>query len=170
MIAPRTNGRLSLSTSSRRPWLSKTASFSRCSSKASWYGKPEQPPPRTPTRSPARATSASCAARNSRTFSAPLSLNEIITIESVALYGWRLSLRLEVPTSEEIKQRIEAAIPGARAAVEDYTGGGDHFRATVTAEAFAGRSRIEQHRLVYDVFGAEIGGAIHALSLKTEVG
>jgi stress-induced morphogen len=72
-----------------------------------------------------------------------------------------------MPTAEEIKQRIETAIPGARAEVEDYTGGGDHFRATVTAEAFAGRSRIEQHRLVYDVFGAEIGGPIHALSLKT---
>jgi stress-induced morphogen len=74
-----------------------------------------------------------------------------------------------VPTAEDIKQRIETAIPGARADVEDYTGGGDHFRATVTAEAFAGRSRIEQHRLVYDVFGNEIGGAIHALSLKTQV-
>ena len=75
----------------------------------------------------------------------------------------------EMPTPEEIKQRIEAAIPGARVEVEDYTGGGDHFRATVTAEAFAGRSRIDQHRLVYDVFGAEIGGPIHALSLKTAV-
>jgi stress-induced morphogen len=72
-----------------------------------------------------------------------------------------------MPTAEELKQRIEAAIPGARAEVEDYTGGGDHFRATVSAEAFAGRSRIEQHRLVYEVFGSEIGGAIHALSLKT---
>jgi stress-induced morphogen len=72
-----------------------------------------------------------------------------------------------MPNAEEIKQRIEAAIPGARAEVEDWTGGGDHFRATVTAEAFAGRSRIEQHRLVYEVFGTEIGGPIHALSLKT---
>ena len=75
-----------------------------------------------------------------------------------------------MPTPEELKQRIETAIPGARADVEDFTGGGDHFRATVVAQAFAGRSRIEQHRLVYDVFGAEIGGPIHALSLKTEVG
>lgn len=73
-----------------------------------------------------------------------------------------------MPNAEEIKQRIEAAIPGARAEVEDWTGGGDHFRATVTAAAFAGRSRIEQHRLVYDVFGTEIGGPIHALSLKTQ--
>jgi stress-induced morphogen len=73
-----------------------------------------------------------------------------------------------MPTADEIKQRIETAIPGARADVDDYTGGGDHFRATVTATAFAGRSRIEQHRLVYDVFGSEIGGPIHALSLKTQ--
>ncbi|HUN78299.1 MAG TPA: BolA/IbaG family iron-sulfur metabolism protein [Solirubrobacteraceae bacterium] len=76
-----------------------------------------------------------------------------------------------MPTPDEIKQRIETAIPGARAEVEDFGGGsGDHFRATVTAQAFAGRSRIEQHRLVYDVFGEDIGGPIHALSLKTEVG
>jgi stress-induced morphogen len=67
-----------------------------------------------------------------------------------------------------MKQRIEAAIPGAEAEVEDYTGGGDHFRATVTAAAFGGCSRIEQHRLVYAIFGAEIGGPIHALSLKTQ--
>jgi stress-induced morphogen len=75
-----------------------------------------------------------------------------------------------VPTADDIQQRIEAAIPGARAEVEDYTGGGDHFRAVVTATAFAGRSRIEQHRLVYDIFGPEIGGPIHALSLKTQTG
>lgn len=73
-----------------------------------------------------------------------------------------------MPTAEEIKQRIESAIPGARADVEDYTGGGDHFRATVIASVFAGRSRIDQHRLVYEIFGAEIGGPIHALSLKTQ--
>jgi stress-induced morphogen len=72
-----------------------------------------------------------------------------------------------MPSAEDIRQRIEASIPGANAEVEDYTGSGDHFRATVTAAAFAGRSRIEQHRLVYQVFGAEIGGPIHALSLKT---
>ncbi len=73
-----------------------------------------------------------------------------------------------MPSSTEIKQRIEAAIPGAEVDVEDYTGGGDHFRATVRAQAFAGLSRIEQHRLVYSVFGEEIGGPIHALSLKTQ--
>jgi stress-induced morphogen len=73
-----------------------------------------------------------------------------------------------MPSAEDIRQRIEASIPGARAEVEDYTGGGAHFRATITAAAFAGRSRVEQHRLVYDIFDADIGGPIHALSLKTQ--
>jgi stress-induced morphogen len=72
-----------------------------------------------------------------------------------------------MPTPEEIKQRIEAGIPGARAEVEDWTGGGDHFRATVVAPAFTGMNRLQQHRLVYELFGHEIGGPIHALSLKT---
>jgi stress-induced morphogen len=74
-----------------------------------------------------------------------------------------------MPHADEIRSRIEAAIPGAHAEVEDWTGGGDHFRATVVSEAFAGMSRIQQHRLVYDVFGDEIGGPIHALSLTTRV-
>jgi stress-induced morphogen len=72
-----------------------------------------------------------------------------------------------MPDAASIKARIEAAIPGARADVDDWTGGGDHFRATVVADAFAGLTRIQQHRLVYDVFGEEIGGPIHALSLTT---
>ena len=73
-----------------------------------------------------------------------------------------------MPSAEDIRQRIEASLPGASAEVEDYTGGGDHFRATIIAPAFAGRSRIDQHRLVYEIFGEDIGGPIHALSLKTQ--
>jgi len=72
-----------------------------------------------------------------------------------------------MPTSEELQHRIETALPGARASVADTTGGGDHFSATVVYSGFAGRSRIDQHRLVYDVFGEEIGGPIHALALRT---
>jgi len=72
-----------------------------------------------------------------------------------------------MPTTHELKERIEAALPGARAQVEDLTGGGDHFRAEVVSARFEGLSRIEQHQLVYGVFGDEIGGPIHALSLKT---
>ncbi len=73
-----------------------------------------------------------------------------------------------MPRADELKARIEASLPGATAEVEDWTGGGDHFRATVSAPQFAGLSRIAQHRLVYGVFGAEIGGPIHALALTTK--
>jgi stress-induced morphogen len=75
-----------------------------------------------------------------------------------------------MPSAQELKQRIEAAIPGASVEVEDLTGGGDHFKAVVSADAFAGRSRLEQHRMVYDVFGNEVGGPIHALSITTQPG
>ena len=74
-----------------------------------------------------------------------------------------------MPTTDEIKARIEAALPQSTAEVEDWTGGGDHFRATVVSPAFDGLSRIKQHQLVYAVFGPEIGGPIHALSLTTPV-
>ena len=73
-----------------------------------------------------------------------------------------------MPTTDEIKQRIEASIPDSKAEVEDWTGGGDHFRATVVSPAFAGLSRIQQHKLVMDVFAGEIGGSIHAFSVKTQ--
>ena len=72
-----------------------------------------------------------------------------------------------MPTTDELKRRIEAAIPDSQVVVVDLTGGGDHFQATVSAPVFANLSRIEQHRLVYDVFGDEVGGPIHALSIKT---
>jgi stress-induced morphogen len=72
-----------------------------------------------------------------------------------------------MPSTEQVKERIERALPGARATVTDVTGGGDHLRAEVVYEGFAGLSRIQQHKMIYDVFGDEIGGPIHALSLKT---
>ena len=68
-------------------------------------------------------------------------------------------------TPDELKDRIEAGIPGAVASV---TGDGHHFNAIVTAPAFEGLARIAQHRLVYDVFGDELGGRIHALSIQTK--
>ena len=72
-----------------------------------------------------------------------------------------------MPSAEELRTRIEQALPGSTAAVEDLTGGGDHFRAEIVADHFQGLSRIEQHQLVYSIFGDEIGGPIHALSIKT---
>ena len=68
-------------------------------------------------------------------------------------------------TPEELKDRIEAGIPGS---VAEVTGDGHHFNAVVSAAAFNGLTRIAQHRLVYDVFGAEVGDRIHALSIHTK--
>lgn len=68
-------------------------------------------------------------------------------------------------TTDELKARIETGIPGAQATV---SGDGHHFDAVVVASAFDGLSRIAQHRLVYDVFGDELGGRIHALSIQTK--
>ena len=72
-----------------------------------------------------------------------------------------------MPSAEELKNRITAAFPGADVEVQDLTGGGDHFRAEVVSDRFDGLPLIDQHKLVYDVFGAEVGGPIHALSIKT---
>ena len=73
-----------------------------------------------------------------------------------------------MPTPDELKQRIEAAIPGA--AAEVTSGDNVHFQAVVRASAFEGLNRVQQHRLVYGAFEpGELGGAVHALQLKTEV-
>ena len=72
-----------------------------------------------------------------------------------------------MPTAQELKDRIADAFPGAQVNVEDLTGGGDHFRAEIVSDRFQGLPLLEQHKLVYDVFGAEVGGPIHALSIKT---
>ena len=71
-----------------------------------------------------------------------------------------------MPTTSEVKARIEARIPGSTAEVQSPDN--VHFNARVVADAFAGLSRIEQHRLVYAAFDGELGGEIHALQLKTE--
>ena len=70
-----------------------------------------------------------------------------------------------VATPEELKARIEAGIPGASATV---TGDGHHFDAIISAAVFRGMPRIAQHRLVHEVFGPELGGRIHALSIQTK--
>jgi len=73
-----------------------------------------------------------------------------------------------MPTPQELKQRIESAIPGAEAEVTSPDN--VHFQAHVKASAFAGLNRVQQHRLVYGAFEpGELGGAVHALQLKTEV-
>ena len=67
---------------------------------------------------------------------------------------------------EEIQRSIETALPGAYVHVEDTTGAGDHFDVEVTAAAFAGKTLVEQHQLVYRALDA-VMPRIHALSLRT---
>jgi stress-induced morphogen len=70
----------------------------------------------------------------------------------------------------ELKQMIEAALPGAAVEVSDEDGGGQHLRATVSASQFEGLSRLDQHRLVKAAVKSRFeDGTIHALSVKTEV-
>jgi stress-induced morphogen len=90
-----------------------------------------------------------------------------MTIGTHCIGGSVDTLRDRMPSADDMKERLEQALPGARVAVEDLTGGGDHFRAEVVSDRFAGLSRIQQHKLIYDVFGDEVGGPIHALSIKT---
>ena len=68
---------------------------------------------------------------------------------------------------ERIREMLIAALPGAEVDVKDLTGTQDHFEATVTAAQFEGKSRIEQHQMVYRALGAHMKADIHALALTT---
>ncbi len=67
---------------------------------------------------------------------------------------------------EEVRQRIEKALPGSRVRVGTFQGH-DHFEARVEAPQFAGKTLVEQHQMVYGALAGLLGGAMHALSLKT---
>lgn len=70
-------------------------------------------------------------------------------------------------STDEVRARIQAGIPGATVTVTDTTGTGDHFSATVVAPEFEGKSMMAQHRLVYAALGELMRGPIHALQLDT---
>lgn len=68
---------------------------------------------------------------------------------------------------QELEQRLREAFPDCRVSVIDLVGDGDHLRAEVVGPVFAGKSRVEQHKMVYSALGSCVGGELHALSLKT---
>ncbi len=73
-----------------------------------------------------------------------------------------------MPMSEEqIKQFIIDAIPDANVEIVDLKGDGDHYSATVKSKSFYGKTRVEQHKMVYDAFKGQMGSELHALKLKT---
>jgi stress-induced morphogen len=71
--------------------------------------------------------------------------------------------------AKEIERLIKAGIPDAEVTIRDLAGDGDHYAATVIAESFRGKSRVQQHQLVYAALKAEMGGKLHALALQTGV-
>jgi stress-induced morphogen len=70
-----------------------------------------------------------------------------------------------------VEQRLRAAFPAAeRIEVEDLTGTKDHYKAVIVSPEFAGKTRIQQHQLVYRALGELMDGPVHALALETRVG
>ncbi|PPR18884.1 MAG: hypothetical protein CFH37_00197 [Alphaproteobacteria bacterium MarineAlpha9_Bin7] len=69
----------------------------------------------------------------------------------------------------EIEHLIREAIPDAQVRIEDLRGDGDHYAAYVTSQSFKGKSRVQQHQLVYQALKGAMGGQLHALALQTSV-
>ena len=67
----------------------------------------------------------------------------------------------------EIERLIKEALPDAQVALEDLVGDGDHWSATVVSEAFQGKTRVQQHQLIYQALQGKMGGELHALALQT---
>jgi stress-induced morphogen len=71
--------------------------------------------------------------------------------------------------ANEIAKLIKDAIPDAIVTIRDLAGDGDHYAAEVVAESFRGKSRVQQHQLVYAALKGNMGGVLHALALQTSV-
>ncbi len=69
--------------------------------------------------------------------------------------------------ASEIERMIKKALPDAEVIITDLAGDGDHYRAQVISEFFRGKSRVQQHQMVYAALGGQMGGVLHALALET---
>ncbi|MGN6465739.1 MAG: BolA/IbaG family iron-sulfur metabolism protein [Rhizobiaceae bacterium] len=69
--------------------------------------------------------------------------------------------------ANEIARLIREGIPGATVTIRDLAGDGDHYAAEVVAESFRGKSRVQQHQMVYEALKGRMGGVLHALALQT---
>ena len=69
----------------------------------------------------------------------------------------------------EIERMIKEALPDAAVQITDLAGDGNHYAATVTSAAFRGKSRVQQHQMVYNALQGNMGGVLHALALTTAV-
>ncbi|HOV03837.1 MAG TPA: BolA family transcriptional regulator [Hyphomicrobiales bacterium] len=71
--------------------------------------------------------------------------------------------------ANDIVAMIKAALPDAHVEIRDLAGDNDHYAAVVVSEAFRGKSRVQQHQMVYDALKGNMGGVLHALTLQTSV-
>lgn len=69
----------------------------------------------------------------------------------------------------EIERLIKLALPDASVDIRDLAGDGDHYAATVVSPSFKGKSRVQQHQIVYGALQGQMGGVLHALALQTSV-
>jgi stress-induced morphogen len=69
--------------------------------------------------------------------------------------------------AKDIEKAIRAALPDADVTITDLAGDGDHYAAMVVSKAFKGKTRVQQHKMVYDSLSGRMGGELHALSLQT---
>ncbi len=67
----------------------------------------------------------------------------------------------------ELQQMIKNALPDAEIHIDDLRGDGDHYSARIVSSAFEGKSRVQQHKIVYDALQGKMGGQLHALALQT---
>ncbi len=72
-------------------------------------------------------------------------------------------------SATEIEKAIRAALPDADVTITDLAGDQNHYAAMVKSDAFKGKTRVQQHKMVYDALGGRMGGQLHALSLQTSV-
>lgn len=70
-------------------------------------------------------------------------------------------------SAAEIEGMIKSALPDAEVEIRDLAGDGDHYAAHVVSPTFAGKSRVQQHKMVYEALGGKMGGVLHALQLTT---
>ncbi len=69
--------------------------------------------------------------------------------------------------AHDIEQMIKQAIPDAVVTIRDLAGDGDHYAAEVVSESFRGKTRVQQHQIVYQALQGNMGGVLHALALQT---
>lgn len=71
--------------------------------------------------------------------------------------------------AREIETMIREALPDASVEIKDLAGDGDHYAAIVVSEQFRGKTRVQQHQMVYEALKGNMGGTLHALALQTSV-